>query len=487
MRHSKRFYGALSLAAAAAVSLWGQGSVQAAPGAAPAEADKPLAELAQGEQQAAAKMQRLDASVNTRHMVVTVRKLHIQGEAVTKAQVLQLLPELKKDKVNIGTLSRQVQYANDNGAAKLHTTFVPHGSTYEVTVQADPLQQTHYNFSVANSGNSYTGDWRTTAGWLETGAGRGADTVGAAIVSSPGHWSDVKQAAFAYKMVLPKMSDSFTFSGSWSDVQLDMAQPSLSGLQLDAGGKGATFGLHYQHAFSYSSRNKDILDLGIDHKHSTSDQSLYLLGNNITLSDYSYDVDMVGVTYRHNDRDTRHTFSYEAGYAGNIRGNAGKYAQVGYGNYSENFGYVHGGLNYQYRTGGDWLLGLRAQGQYTRSNVLPIEQLGAGGQHSVRGFDERIVAADTGVTGSVEVYTPEIAPKCRLVLFSDAGWLHNNNTQAIDRSLKLASAGLGFRYLDAKQGVAFTLDYAKPVTDLSDTYTLDRGHKLWNTTLSFSF
>ena len=76
---------------------------------------------------------------------------------------------------------------------------------------------------------------------------------------------------------------------------------------------------------------------------------------------------------------------------------------------------------------GDFQLRGLINGQYTNDMLVSGEQFGIGGMYSVRGFLERELADDRGLSGSVEIYTPELANSLeirgtlRLLAFHDAG------------------------------------------------------------------
>lgn len=99
---------------------------------------------------------------------------------------------------------------------------------------------------------------------------------------------------------------------------------------------------------------------------------------------------------------------------------------------------------------------LRGQVQWSTSNLLPSEQLGAGGVESVRGYDERTAAGSEGELVTAEIRTPPIAPldkgwgaghgdALQFDIFWDGGHVRNN-TIAAGRPVTLDSAGLGLHY-----------------------------------------
>ena len=114
--------------------------------------------------------------------------------------------------------------------------------------------------------------------------------------------------------------------------------------------------------------------------------------------------------------------------------------------------------------GGDWRIGLRAEGQAADSRLLPAEQFAAGGYRSVRGVGEREYFADTGWQGSFEMFTPAVSlgsdSGIRFLAFYDQAWLRNRGE---DRSDSLSGAGVGMRvkiseYLDLRLDQGWRLD-----------------------------
>ena len=104
--------------------------------------------------------------------------------------------------------------------------------------------------------------------------------------------------------------------------------------------------------------------------------------------------------------------------------------------------------------------------------------------NSVRGFKERITSGDNGVLGSVELYTPEFAPHQRFVLFTDMASLGNNTYRLGERSRKLSSWGVGYRFIN-QDNLNISLDYAMPIDD-SD---IDMGKygRRWNLNMTYRF
>lgn len=424
-----------------------------------------------------------DDTFKSERLFVAVTDVEVRGnKRMTEDEILALVPELKRTIVGVRRLSQQLQLVNDSGGLKLGAQFAPDGECYKVTVSVEEKKSEHVLISVGNTGNAYTGDWRLTTGYIGTNATHRADTVGAAVVTSPGHWGDVKQAALSYKMLFPKEMGSLVFTASWSDVDLGNLAV-LPGYDYNAGGRGVSVGLHGQKYISYTSRNKDFWDFGVDHRAYENENRIPGFG---WANDYNYSVTMLSAAYIHSDRSERHAFAYDLGLAGNITGDKDKFDQATYGS-DKNFLLWKGGASYQYRTKNDWIFGLRLRGQYTNHNVVSCEQIGAGGLYTVRGFNERTISADTGLIGSFEIFTPEWLKNSRFCIFTDYGTLHNNNDNSVFRSETLGSAGIGYRYTDEKNGISLRVDYAKIIDDIRQDLLGRQGHKQWNVLLTVSF
>ncbi len=108
------------------------------------------------------------------------------------------------------------------------------------------------------------------------------------------------------------------------------------------------------------------------------------------------------------------------------------------------------------------LLG-RCQSQWSDSNLLSSDQISAGGFGLVRGFDETVGYASTGIVATIELqsrsyHTPK-AGDYQAVTFVDAAFL--NRDQAGDVG-QLASTGVGLRWRRAER-VSARVDLGIPI------------------------
>ena len=424
-------------------------------------------------------------AMDTRNMNVRVSGIIVTGG--NENTVRALLPELSRDTVNIRKLSQQIQSVNDTGALVLGTRFSPVGDgSYRVTVSVAEKKSDHVRLAVSNTGTEYTGDWRTSLTYINTNISGSADMFGAAFVTSPGHFGDVKVGALSYRKLMPEWNGAVSVSVSHGRTNIDNYDGGTGGLlDLTVGGRSTNADLHYQRFFSYTARNKDILDFGFGYRRTESEVGGRIGSIIQPKRTQDYDVMLASLTYLHTEKKPNSVLSYNVGLATNVSGDADTYRTY---SADRNFTLLRAGMNYQTRSQSDWIGALRLNAQYTNKHIVPVEQLGAGGAMSVRGFDERAIAADKGLVGSIEIYTPEIAKHTRLLAFTDYAHLANNNSnRVIYDSDSIASAGLGVRYADGRFSLA--LDYARVLRD-ADKTDLDRSkanRRHWNLTASMSF
>jgi hemolysin activation/secretion protein len=113
---------------------------------------------------------------------------------------------------------------------------------------------------------------------------------------------------------------------------------------------------------------------------------------------------------------------------------------------------------------------VKLESQLADRPLLALEQIGLGGQDTVRGYRQDLLLADNGVIASAEVRlpiftTPESKQIFQVVPFLDFGWGWNksNNPNPNPTPSTIASTGLGLRYQGSDNFTA-RLDYGIPLT-----------------------
>jgi hemolysin activation/secretion protein len=95
----------------------------------------------------------------------------------------------------------------------------------------------------------------------------------------------------------------------------------------------------------------------------------------------------------------------------------------------------------------DTLMLLRLNTQLATTTLLPLEQFGAGGVDSVRGYRQDFFLVDNGVFASAEVQVPILRAggTLQMIPFADFGFGWNAGTENPDSNM-LASVGLGLQW-----------------------------------------
>ena len=115
----------------------------------------------------------------------------------------------------------------------------------------------------------------------------------------------------------------------------------------------------------------------------------------------------------------------------------------------------------------DWQARLLANGQLSMDALVPGEQFGAGGATSVRGFGERELSTDSGLSANLELYTPNWCSRagwqCRALAFYDTAYGKRKDPLPGEQdSATIAGAGLGLRFA-AGGAASLQVDYGHVV------------------------
>jgi hemolysin activation/secretion protein len=174
----------------------------------------------------------------------------------------------------------------------------------------------------------------------------------------------------------------------------------------------------------------------------------------------------------------------------NLDGRTDRYSYLTPGNRSTRDGFmvVRGGASLLQGLDSGWQVRLAGSAQVTDTPLVASEQLGLTGANAVRGFDERAVAADSGLVFNAELYTPELGPRTGLpgnlrgLVFVDAGYGANRKSAGtyLPGHTEVASAGVGARY-SMSRDFNLSLDVAR-VLDAGSSFTEQRGD--WRAHLS---
>jgi hemolysin activation/secretion protein len=296
-----------------------------------------------------------------------------------------------------------------------------------------------------NSGVESVGENRWFAG-LNWGNGLGRDHLVNYQFTVGDSRSEFQAHSASWEIPLHRLHHFIRLEGTWADVG---ATSTSGSVLVDADGTtwiaSAMYGVVLPRWRGFSQE----LTVGADFK--TTDNFLTYSG----ASRAGSEVDLV--QFRAEYRATRRTESDLLRLSARLVASPGGLSS---NNHDDNFGafrhdatadYFYGALKAMWlrRIADNWSFRLAAQGQLTGDKLLPIEQLGVGGNASIRGYEELAYLADSGYILSAELRAPSVAlpgkilsqTRLQFLGFIDhgIGWLDDGGNEAF------TGAGAGLR------------------------------------------
>ncbi|RZA35496.1 MAG: ShlB/FhaC/HecB family hemolysin secretion/activation protein [Lysobacteraceae bacterium] len=424
--------------------------------------------------------QELDGGVVRLNVMQTrIGKVSVEGNArFSEDNIRRSLPALREGETpNLAHVSANLKLANENPAKKLKLSLGSgqgDGSAQEETIDAriDVVDERPWTV-MANFDNTGTADTgKTHAGLVLQHANLwGRDHVASlqytTTVEEP---SQVAVWGLGYHVPLYAQGAALDLYASYSDVDSGVVSAGL--FDLAVSGRGAVYGARYTRVLDKRSLAGREFEgrfvAGLEVKAFKNSVVFFNqdFGNNVTVRPLS-----IGYQGRMalDDGELNLAATLLRNIPGGSRGSQQDFtaarsgAKAGYaalrlaGAWSRAIGST------------EWLTRVLANGQYSPDALVPGEQFGAGGSTSVRGFDERALAADSGLGLNLELYTPNLCGRagwqCRLLGFYDTAYGKRNKALPGElRSTTIASAGVGLRF-SVGRAASLQVDYGNVVKE----------------------
>jgi len=415
----------------------------------------------------------------------------------SEANVRASLPALVTGATpNLKAMDAQIQIANENPAKEVQVLLEPGKKPGEaeahVTLTERPVQTISVNLD--NTGNERTGKLRASAGWQHANIWGRDHVWSAQVLTSPEHPESVRVLSTAYRVPLYQQRLVVDAYAAYSDVDAGTSATVAGDLQFT--GKGRLFGLRASRYLSRLGEVDQRVSVGIDHRDyiNTCDIS-GLPSGACGPAGESVAVQPLWIEYT-----AQKTVPYPLGVTVSLHHNL----QLGGGHSGDDrFEAVRAGSKPRYTLvrvgasavvplGETWQAQARINAQLTDDALVPSEQFGIGCASSVRGYEERELAGDRGVSASVEVIGPNVAKpvglakgELRMLAFADAGTVHNRLGTPCENArdvCTIGSMGLGTRLSAGQFGARLYVAKAlktSPQTERGDV----RGH----VALSYAF
>ncbi|MDB5750252.1 MAG: hypothetical protein JWP65_673 [Ramlibacter sp.] len=405
--------------------------------------------------------QEVGAGVKLSIVQFKVGKVDIEGRQIyDEGNVRRTLPELREGtSPNFKRLAVQTAIANENPNKQVQVGLRESEEPDRIDATIAVREQRPWTFGAAlsNAGSSSTGQDRFTLTAGHTNLFNLDHQFVSAYTTSLQEPSDVRQLGLAYKVPLYALGGVVGASYTRSDVVGNFGAFSSTGA-------GHTFGVSYTLYLPPEGGRRSYVTLGLDDKvfDAARINDIVVPG---ALSRRSRPM-TIGYTQR-TETDTAF-WGYNADFAINTGAGSGNdlrsYRSEDPRIDNTAWKAIRGGASYSSTFETTWLWTARGQAQYSRDVLISGEQFGLGGLGSVRGTEiERPISGDSGVSASLEMNTPELAPGLRLLGFADAGFIANQDpTTALKPSSdRLASLGVGLRY--SVGAFAVSADYGRLV------------------------
>ena len=404
-----------------------------------------------------------DGTVRLNVVAFKIGKIAIDGnEYFSDENILRSLPALEVGEVPDTTqIAQQRLHANDHPSKQIEVRFKE--SDVERSLNADirvrDSRPLNAFFSLDNTGTSETGRLRSTLGLQYSDLFSRDHVARFSYTTSPEDFDAVKQYGAFYSVPLYQLNGDF--SAFYTNSNVDSG---VIGGVFDVSGAGLFAGLSYVQRLSRYGSYRHSVGVSLDDK---------LFENDIVFQGIPIGTDVrsrpLQATYRGSYESKGRNLNFYLSYAHNIQKGSKNdklsYSLARFGAHPD-WGALRFGGSGDASLPAGWLLSGRIDGQYAGEPLIPGEQFGIGGAYSVRGYEEREAAGDSGAFASAEIWAPSLPLDVRLLGFLDYGVVHNDQPLPGERTnTDLLSAGLGLRWrwrsnVSASVDLAHTFDSA---------------------------
>jgi hemolysin activation/secretion protein len=361
-----------------------------------------------------------------------VGDVELSGARSTKASYILKRVRIPKGVIlDFKELDKELQWFNGSNDVKLHIDLragrEPGTTDFFLTVQ-EPKKVSGIVFA-DNAGSESTGETRFGLGFTDSSLTGARDTVSAALLFS----SDSYTGMVNYTVPVTRRGGKVTAYYNRSKLKINQAD--LNNFNIR--GNSSAYGLTYTHPLLIRSRLREELIFDVQSQSSRTS----ILG--VDFADNKEKRLSLGLAV------TR----YKPGEVVYF-----KPAFV-YGNYDDRIWQESRKARkftldffWQRQTRRNVLYSASLSGQWAFTDFLPAsDQFYLGGLYSVRGYEENVISADSGLSLNLEVRLPLKSPKLRVILFSDFGLISGPNALS---TKTLFSLGGGLQYEFARNGSA---------------------------------
>ncbi len=392
-------------------------------------------------------------------------------------------PEFIKDQISLkqgqvlkeSTLLADLQWINKNPFRQVDMIYSPgfdYGTT-DLILRTRDVKPLSFYVGVENSGNRLLGDNRFISGFNWAGPlFFGQENTLNYQYSSDLDFDKLTSHSVVWTSYLP-WRHHLTLLGAWVDQSINTT---AAGEVVNIGGKDQQESIRYTIPLRSTGRWVHELELGFDYKSSNSN----LAFGGLEVFDTTTEILQFGLGYNiiQSDRWGSTKVDNEVIWSpgGLSSDNDSEIFRSQRGGADANYVYGRSSIERNFYLPKNWGLITRVEGQYSSTNLLASETLGAGGFDTVRGWEQRIVRGDQGVVANLELRTPSLSPAnlfgfhnaqdgMQFLTFFDYGFVASaDSPEGAPGSFGMGSVGVGLRY-QLDDNFSLRLDYGYQVIE----------------------
>jgi hemolysin activation/secretion protein len=382
--------------------------------------------------------------VQTKIARVVIKGQRFVGEDNVRRAMPSLVPGQSPD---LNAVSANLKLANDNPARKISMKLQSAEADDAVDALLEVADEKPWKamLNLDNTGTEQTGKTHVSA-VLQHANLFGRDHLATFQYTTTAEKpSQVSVYGMGYHIPLYALGDTLDLYANYSNV--DSGSVTAGAFDVNVSGKGAVYGARYGHVLERQPETERRLVYGVDVK--AFKNSVLVagtnIGNDITVHPLSVEY-LVTKSAPTDELNMSATLLHNI--PGGSRGAQADFARVRAGA-KAGYTMLRFAAAYTRAFSERWQLRVLANGQLSGDALVPGEQFGAGGSSSVRGFEERVLSADSGLVLNTEIYGPNFCGEgraCRMVAFYDVAHGKRNKALAGEAgSATIRGAGLGVR------------------------------------------
>ncbi len=421
----------------------------------------------------------------------TLADINVSGQThFTEASVKRSLPGLKSGAPpDLGELSRELAVANLHPGKQIKLGFKESKETpdaLDAAIKVRDVRPWSLFANANNIGNKDTGRSRLAVGGQHSNITGHDDVLTGSFTTSPDNADDVQQYGAYYQVPVYPL-------GGWLSafyVRSDVDVGNVQGF-FDVSGGGEFVGVAFKRQLLGVGRYRQTFSAGLQDR--LFDTGIATSGTGLPLPGISTKVRSRPVSLRYDggynwaatSLDFYFDFTQNMSFGGH--NNERDYSKLR-APADPDWKVVRFGSLVTYRLPRDYLSVTRLTGQYTNEPLIPGEQLGFGGERTIRGFEERTISGDKGLLLNLELWSPPVARLygIRFLAFFDAGH------KVLEKPLSgqrhndtMSSVGVGARWQWRNQ-LTFAFDYGQPLAS-ADGEAADRGNSKWHMNIQYRY